>query len=325
MKTVSHLLLMPPNWIGDAIMAQPAMRAICEYHLRHSHTEQISVCGRPWLSDLLPYLDLPGTTYQETIPKADMAFLFPNSFRSAFQCRQAGISQLIGYQGQWRKLLLSKALPHRIKLKNEHHRGFYLDIPDQLDIPVTEREVRLCIPDQAKPGAHESMQQHGLNPQQVICIAPGAQFGGAKCYPAKSYNKVVQRLAESGWQPIILGMPEDNEVGQIILKDIATPHWNAAGKTSLAEALQLIAGSRLMLCNDSGLMHVAAGLGIPTVTPFGATDPERTSPSGPHVRILYQPADCSPCLKRECTVPGHPCMANISPTLLLDACLAMLT
>jgi len=305
-------------------MAQPAMRAICEYHIRYCHTEQISMCGRPWLNDLLPYLDLPETTYQETIPKADIAFLFPNSFRSALQCRQAGISQLIGYRGQWRKLLLSKPLPHRIRLKHEHHRRFYLDIPAQLGIPVAQTEVRLCIPGQARADAHESMQQHGLNPKQVICIAPGAQFGAAKCYPAKGYNTVVQRLAESGWQPIILGMPEDKEIGRIILQNIVTPHWNAAGETSLAEALQLIAASRLMLCNDSGLMHVAAGMGIPTVTPFGATDPERTSPSGPHVQVIYQPADCSPCLQRECTIPGHPCMANISPTMLLDACLAML-
>jgi len=324
MKAVSHLLLMPPNWIGDAIMAQPAMRAICEYHIRHCHTEQVSMCGRPWLNDLLPYLDLPGTTYQETIPKADMAFLFPNSFRSAFLCRQAGVRQVVGYRGQWRRLLLSKSLPHRIRLKNEHHRHFYLDIPAQLDIPVAQTEVRLCIPDQARANAHESMQQHGLNPKQVICIAPGAQFGAAKCYPAKGYHTVVKRLAESGWQPIILGMPEDKEIGRIILEDIATPHWNAAGKTSLAEALQLISGSRLMLCNDSGLMHVAAGIGIPTVTPFGATDPERTSPSGSHVRVIYQPADCSPCLQRECTVPGHPCMANITPAMLSKACLAML-
>jgi len=99
---------------------------------------------------------------------------------------------------------------------------------------------------------------------------------------------------------------------------------NMAGVTSLSEALQLISACRLMLCNDSGLMHIAAGLGKPTVTPFGATDPARTSASGPRVRVLYQPADCSPCLRRECSVPGHPCMANITAQMLTDACLTML-
>jgi len=253
-----------------------------------------------------------------------MAFLFPNSFRAALQCRQAGVSRLVGYRGQWRRLLLSKSLPHHISLKHEHHRNFYLDIARQLDIPVPNAEVRLCAPNGVETVGCASMRQHGLDPQRVICIAPGAQFGGAKCYPATAYNIVVQQLAESGWQPIILGMPEDHDVGQIILENISTPRWNAAGTTNLAEALQLISACRLMLCNDSGLMHVAAGLGIPTVTPFGATDPERTSPSGPHVRVLYKPADCSPCLQRECTVNGHPCMANILPSTLLETCFSML-
>jgi len=324
MKSVPHLLLMPPNWIGDAIMAQPAMTAIGEHHIHHCGTKRISVCGKPWLDDLLPYMNVSGAVYQSDIPGADTAFLFPNSFRSALQCRQAGVSRLIGYRGQWRRLLLSQSLPHRISLKNEHHRGFYLDIARQLGIPVANTEVRLCKPDGAEAGGHAAMQQHGIDPARALCIAPGAQFGAAKCYPASGFNTVVRHLAEAGWQPIILGMPADQDAGRLILADIATPHWNAAGVTTLAEALQLIAACRLMLCNDSGLMHVAAGLGIATVTPFGATDPARTSPSGPHVRILYEPVDCSPCLQRECAVKGHPCMANITPSALLDACLSML-
>ncbi|MFQ5518810.1 MAG: glycosyltransferase family 9 protein, partial [Mariprofundus sp.] len=208
--------------------------------------------------------------------------------------------------------------------KHEHHRSFHLDIARQMDIPVSNTNVSLSIPDQASSAGCALFKQHGLNPERVICIAPGAQFGSAKCYPAADFSDVVGNLAEFGWQPVIVGMPEDHVVGQKILSNISTAHWNAAGKTSLTQALQLISGSQLMLCNDSGLMHVAAGLGIPTVTPFGATDPARTSPDGPHVRILYKPADCSPCLQRECSVDGHPCMANITPAMLLDACLSML-
>ena len=305
-------------------MAQPAMAAICAHHIRHCGTEQISVCGRPWLNDLLPYLGLSGAVYRNSLPKADNAFLFPNSFRSALQCRMAGIGKLVGYRGQWRSLLLSQPLTHRISLKNEHHRDFYLDIARQLDMEIPFTEVALSVPEGAMASAHALMRQHGLSPQQVVCIAPGAQFGGAKCYPAESYREITQQLAGAGWHPMILGMPEDKEVGQTILGDITTPHWNAAGETRLSEALSIIAACRLMLCNDSGLMHVAAGLGIPTVTPFGATDPERTSPSGPHVRVLYEPADCSPCLQRECTVKGHPCMSNIEPSALFDACVSML-
>ena len=315
-----HLLLMPPNWIGDAVMAQPAMRAVID----HFDPAKITISGRPWLRELLPYLNLGRARYQPAIPKADIAFIFPNSFRSALQCWQAGVGRRIGYAGQWRRLLLSNALPHRISLKNEHHRDFYLDLAEQMGVNVTERQVHLIVPDGDEAAGRELMQRHALVPERVICIAPGAQFGAAKCYPAEGYAEVVQVLAAAGWQPLILGMDEDRGTGETILAGIQSPHWNAAGETGLHEALQLISACRLLLCNDSGLMHVAAGLGKPTVVPFGATDPARTSPSGPKVFLLFEPADCSPCLKRECHVPGHPCMANITPAMLSQACLAML-
>jgi heptosyltransferase-2 len=315
-----HLLLMPPNWIGDAIMAQPAMVAIA----RHYHTSNISICGRSWLQDLLPYLGISHAQYLSEVPRSDIGFIFPNSFRSALQCWQAGVSKRIAYSGQWRRALLTRALPHRVSLKNEHHRDFYLDIAKQLNINVANSEVRLLAPDGVEEAGHRIMRDHGLEPDRIICIAPGAQFGAAKCYPVQSYALVVQNLAKAGWQPLILGMQEDRGLGDEILNAIRTPHRNMAGMTSLSEALQLISACHLMLCNDSGLMHVAAGLGKPTVTPFGATDPARTSPSGPNVHVLYQPANCSPCLQRECTVPGHPCMTNITAQMLTDACLNML-
>lgn len=323
MSRAPHLLLMPPNWIGDVIMAQPAMRAIAN-HYHHMGCERITVSGRPWLRDLLPLLGLPAAEFSTIIPEADIAYLFPNSFRSAWQCRKAGIPRIIGYRGQWRRMLLSKSLPHRVSLKHEHHRGFYLDIARQMDIPVDQSQVMLQLSKECLTAGENALQQHGIDPARAICIAPGAQFGGAKCYPADSYHQVVSKLAVAGWQPVILGMEADRGVGEVILAGIDTPLWNAAGSTTLSSAIELIAASQLMLCNDSGLMHIAAGLGIATVTPFGATDPARTAPGGAKVRILYEPAACSPCLQRECSVEGHPCMRNITPEMLLDASLTML-
>ncbi len=324
MNQTPHLLLMPPNWIGDVIMAQPAMAAIASHYRNQLGCERITVCGQSWLSDLLPYLNIPGAQYARTIPAATTAYVFPNSFRSALQCKKAGVKEIIGYKGQWRSLLLHQALPHRLSLQHDHHRLSYLDIARQMKFTLSDMEVSLSTPAGDKQAGRSLMLEHGLDPQRVICLAPGAQFGGAKCYPAEQYAEITYSLVESGWQPLILGMKEDQQVGNIILQDLRGPHWNAAGLTTLAQALKLISASRMMLCNDSGLMHVAAGLGIPTVAPFGATDPSRTAPSGPAVKIMYQPAACSPCLKRECSVAGHPCMSNITPQMLLDACLSML-
>jgi len=315
-----HLLFMPPNWLGDAVMAQPAMRALAT----HYQPDKLTLCGRSWLADLLPYLDLPDAEYNPAIPQADLAFLFPNSFRSAWQAYRSGTAERIGFRGQWRRLLLTQPLPRRLSLRHEHHRLYYLDIAAQLDIPVTEQEVRLVAPAGDREAGAQLMQQHGLDPKRTICVAPGAQFGGAKRYPPEYYAHILGWLAAAGWQPVVLGVAAERAIGEQVLEKVQGPQWNAAGETRLREALQMVAACRLMLCNDSGFMHVAAGLGIPTVTMFGATDPARTSPSGPRVKLFYEPADCSPCLQRECSVAGQPCMANILPEMVRDACLAML-
>jgi len=129
-----------------------------------------------------------------------------------------------------------------------------------------------------------------------------------------------------GWQPLMLGTANERGVAEACLKHLPDDinHWNAAGETSMREALQLVSACRLMLCNDSGLMHIAAGMNKPTVGIFGATLPDRTSPSGKYVNILYEPAVCSPCLQRECTTLGQPCMGNILPEMVLASCLDLL-
>lgn len=320
-RDIGHLVLFPPNWIGDAVMAQPAMAAAVKYF----NAKQVSIFGRAWLKELLPYLALPGASFRPDTPQhADIAFLFPNSFRSAWQARDAGIKRRIGFRGQWRRLLLTDAPRPRISLRSEHHRNYYLDLPEQMGIPIPEREVRLHAPAGGVEAGRFLLEEHGLEPNHTICVAPGAQFGGAKRYPAEAYAHILKWLAESGWQPVILGTSAEHQIGAQCLDKLIGASWNAAGETTLQQALQIMSACRLLLTNDSGLMHIAAGLDRPVVAIFGATDPERTSPSGPRTRILYEPAPCSPCLQRECSVPGHPCMGNILPEMVRDACLEML-
>jgi heptosyltransferase-2 len=119
-------------------------------------------------------------------------------------------------------------------------------------------------------------------------------------------------------------MSEESAIGDSCLVDCSAPSWNSCGHTSLTQALQLLSICKLLLCNDSGLMHVAAGMGRPVVAMFGATAPGRTAPSGDDVHLLYHPAACSPCLQRECTVAGHLCMQNITPAEITEHCLAVL-
>jgi len=305
-----HLILRAPNWLGDAIMAQPAMHAFAS----GVEAEHIWLSGRPWLADILPWMGLPKVEYApEGSRGGDICVLFPNSFRSAWQAMKTGCARRIGYRGQWRRLLLTDPLTPHINLRTGHHREYYNDLARLSGIPVANPEVELVCPEGAKAAGEQWLLERGLHADKVLCIAPGAQFGGAKRYPAASWTKVAKLLLARGFHLLALGTPGERDIADEVLGDCGQKTLNAAGETTLTECLQLIAASRGLLCNDSGLMHVAAGLGKPVVAVFGATDPARTSPSGPNVRLLYHPAACSPCLQRECSVDGHPCMGNINP------------
>ena len=313
-----HLVLVAPNWLGDVIMAQPAMRAFAM-----NHNGKITICGKAWLADLLPFLHLNSAAFSAEIPHADRVVLFPNSFSSAWRAWKSGTSRRIGFSGQWRSPLLRPALTPRFDMLTEHHRDYYLDLAEQSGVPISEREVALSLPDTEIENGKALLARHGLDAAKTICVAPGAQFGGAKRYPSESYAIVMQHLSEAGWQLMVLGTAAEREIGEASLQHVRIG-WNAAGQTSLREALQIIAATQILLCNDSGLMHVAAGMNKPVVAIFGATAPYRTRPSGKHLHLLYHPANCSPCLQRECTVPGQPCMANVTPELVLNECFAAL-
>jgi len=305
-----HLVIHAPNWLGDAIMAQPAMRAFAS----GTGAERVWLTGRPWLTDILPWLDLPEAEYvPEGTRGGDACVLFPNSFRAAMQALHGGCARRIGYRGQWRSLLLSDALTPRIDTRNAHHRDYYNDLAIQMGIKPANPEVELICPEDALAAGRQWMQAHDLDAGRTVCIAPGAQFGGAKRYPAGRWARVAGRLSARGYHILALGTPAEKDIADEVLQNCAGPSFNSAGTTSLAECLQLLGASRGLLCNDSGLMHVAAGMGKQVVAVFGATDPARTAPSGAQVRLLYHPAACSPCLKRECHVAGQPCMGNVDP------------
>jgi len=323
LKPAEHIVLMPPNWLGDVIMAQPALRTITSQY----PAAQVTVSGRAWLPDLLPFLNLEhkNITFSAEIPKkTDKLFIFPNSLRSALQAFASRAKHRVGFRREGRGILLSHAFISRVDLIHQHHRGYYLDLLQQYGLETPFDAVELATPKNEQVAAHALLEQHGIRTDKFICVAPGAQFGGAKRYPAEPYAHVLAELSNRGWDIVVLGTDAEKEIADLCVSKVSGKFWNAAGETSLREALQLVSVCHLMLCNDSGLMHVAAGMDIPTVTMFGATDPARTSPSGKRVKVLYKPASCSPCLQRECDVLGHPCMANIMPEMVAQACLDML-
>ncbi len=317
-----HLSIAAPNWLGDVVLAQAAM-----YALKQALPDsKISLYGRPWLADLAPYLNLGNAiqTYTSVPADADATVLFRNSFSAAWQAFRSGVKHRYGFRHECRGLLLNHAYTARLNMQYDHHRLYFLDLVEQMGID-TSQQPGLQAPKGDQDAAAQLLNTHGINPERLICIAAGAQFGAAKRYPAASYQYIVQKLADQGWQPVLLGSASEYELSDQICADLKTPYWNAAGATSLRQAIQLLAHTQLLLCNDSGLMHICAGLQRPVVALFGATDPERTSPAGDHVHICYQAAACSPCLARECSVAGQPCMANLEPKKITDICLQALS
>ena len=312
--------ILAPNWLGDVIMAQPAMRAITQ----HFPEQQIVLSGQPWLKDLIPFLNLEQASYETNTSKHKQVFLFRNSLHAAWQAFRSGSQERHGFKHDGRSLLLTHAYTPQLDMKVEHHRDYFLDLVKQAGISVQETQVQLHAHSDDIQAGYALLKEKHIDPEHAICIAPGAQFGAAKRYPAQAYAYILKWLAEAGWQIVILGTPEERNIGNQCLQKVTGKSWNASGETTLQQALQLIASSKLTLCNDSGLMHVSAGLGKPTVGIFGATDPSRTAPSGKHVSLLYKPAPCSPCLKRECHIAGQPCMGNILPEMVRDACLELL-
>jgi heptosyltransferase-2 len=221
-------------------------------------------------------------------------------------------------------MLLTQAYRPQLDMLRDHHRKYFLDLAGQMGFSTSADVVELARPDAERRSGAELIRAHGLDPDRTICVAPGAQFGGAKRYPTASYAEVLRQLTGKGWQVIVLGTTAERAVGDACLNGAGTASWNAAGETTLLQALQILSVCRLLCCNDSGLMHAAAGMGRPVVAIFGATDPARTAPSGTKVRIMYHPADCSPCLERECSVQDQPCMANVQPDEVARICLELL-
>jgi len=310
-----HLIIQAPNWLGDVVMAQPAMRAF----ILGLQAQRVSIIGQAWLADILPWFDLPGAEYHANSTGGDVRILFPNSFRAAWDALRSGAKQRIGYRGQWRSMLLTRAITPRFSMDNEHHRDYYNDLAIQNGLQVAQTEVRLVCAEADAIAGLQWLANKGLDAEKTICIAPGAQFGGAKRYPAQRWAEVVTILSAQGYQILALGTPAERDIAAQSLESCSTSAYNSAGETSLNTCLQLIAASRGLLCNDSGLMHIAAGLDKAVIAVFGATDPHRTAPCGENVQLIYHPATCSPCLQRECSVSGQPCMQNVSPQEIAQA------
>lgn len=316
-ERVRNILVRSTNWIGDVIMTLPALAAI----RKTLPKAKISVLAKPWVAELLhlsPAVDevilfqSPGIhsgvagkfrLAAELKKKSfDAAILLQNAIEAAILAHLAGIPVRAGYNSDGRGLLLTHSVGRTKEIRRVHQIDYYLEMVKALGFQSAGRDVRLQLGDDYAGIADDLLKKYGaVVGAPLIGVAPGATYGPAKMWFPDRFARVADRLIEEfGAQVILFGSRADHKTTEQVCRYAAHPMIDIAGRTTLKEAIALIAKCRLFLSNDSGLMHVAGALGIPTIAIFGSTNPVTTSPVGEKSFIITKAVDCSPCLKKTC-------------------------
>jgi heptosyltransferase II len=300
-----RILVVAPNWIGDALMAQPLLA-----RLKQASSAVIDVLAPPWVAPVArrmrevdEVIEAPfrhgalqfGERWRLSRSLArrgyDRAIVLPNSWKSALVPFLARIPQRVGYVGELRYGLLTTTIPNSKSPMPEHYARLAGGEPGPLPRPalsVNESEIG------------QTLERFGVTGSYAV-LCPGAEYGPAKRWPY--FRELSERLQ---MPVVVLGSAKDREAAA------GMRGLDLTGRTTLDEAIQLIAGASVVVSNDSGLMHVTAALDRPQVALFGSSSPEHTPPASPKARVLWLRLECSPCFARECPLGHFRCMREIS-------------
>lgn len=316
-----ELLVRSPNWLGDACMAMPAVHAM----KRGRPDLRLTVFGpeklrelweaQPWVDAYIGKEGKEGVRSVARRLKAcgrffDAAVLLTNSTRSTLEFWLAGIPRLVGYRGSLRSRFLHQVIKEpKVSGPPWHHARRYLHIARscgadtegwEADLPVNEPPV-------------------GMN---RVGICAGAEYGQAKRWPLERFAEVIREVGagmpEVEW--VFFGAPGEAAMGEALSAQVGgVRHVNRVGRTRLSELITELKTCRLLLTNDTGTMHLAAALGVPTVSLFGSTEPVLTGPLGARHTVLRHHVPCSPCFKRECPFGHYECMTGLTPVRVAEA------
>jgi heptosyltransferase-2 len=236
----------------------------------------------------------------------------------------------MGYARDGRGWLLTNAVPPpKAGQIPRFEAYYYLELLRRLgwiDELPPDVSIRLAGADEAAEAGRRLLGSEGLS-GPVVGVSPGAAYGTAKRWLPERFAEAAATVAGqiSGSVALFGSMSERALCGEIagVLAAQGVPAHNFAGETSLASFIDGAAACRVFLTNDSGAMHIASALGVPTVAVFGATDHTATGPTGSHSRVVREPVDCAPCLLRECPI-DHRCMTRVPASRVADAALELL-
>jgi heptosyltransferase-2 len=318
-------LVIAPQWIGDAVMTEPLMRRLA------ARGERLTVGALPWVApvyrampQVAEVIEFPfthgGLQFRARLELArqlagrfDLAYVLPNSLKSALLPFLAGIPKRVGYLGEARVGLLTHRLKNPPKDQRPPMVAFYSALSGEAGIEADRPRLQV---DAAQSAA--VLAKFGLSPAAYYVFVPGAEYGPAKRWPVQRFAELAQQLDAP---VIVLGSGKEAALGTEICRLAAGADCrNLAGTTALAEAFGLIAAARRIITNDTGLMHVAAALDVPQVAIFGSSSPLHTPPLSARAQVLwlkndpaYQPPlDCAPCFQRECPLGHLRCLNDIT-------------
>jgi len=342
--SMRRLLVLSPNWLGDAVMALPAIGDV----RRRFPGARLMVAARRSVADL--FTMVPGVDQVVTLEwkgqlqqrralqsdlaalkalEADAAILLPNAFSAAWLAKRAGIRERWGYAADFRRPLLSRAVPR--PRRSMHQAEYYQHLLRQLGMDSGALEPTLLVPDDVVVGARMLLNSRNWEKSRpLVAIAPGAAYGTAKRWLPEHYATLVSNLVHGGAQCVLVGSTGDSEttnwIQRLLPENLRQDVLDLTGVTSLSLLVGVIALARAFVSNDSGAMHLAAAVGTPVTAIFGPTREYETRPlprAGARAQVLIHDVWCRPCMLRECPI-DHRCMKGLSVDRVFTATAARL-
>ena len=334
------ILIIAPNWIGDAVMTQPLLAALKSQY----PASTIDVLASTWVAPIYRACSEVNDVIEANFQHKQLqwglrkqlandlrsrgyqaCFILPNSLKSALIPWMANIPFRIGYRGELRFGLINIALNNPSKINRppmvEHYLALSQLLSDGEPLVVNTLTPKLNVSSSAKQSIDKKLSDANIDSKSVFIFCPGAEYGPTKRWPASHFAELANHLAQQlpNANIILLGSKSDHELAEAILQqsqDSVKIH-NWCGNTSLDEAIALIGVAKAVVSNDSGLMHIAAALKTPQIAIFGSSDPAHTPPLSENAKVIWLNLPCSPCHKKECPLGHLKCLNDILPQQVL--------
>jgi heptosyltransferase-2 len=338
--SVKRVLVRAPNWIGDAVMTLPALSGLS----RLLPSAEITVLakpravpvyeGQPCVKEVMVYDDrgahrgLSGRLRLASEVNSagfGLAVLLQNAFDAAFLAFASRIPERAGYAADMRGALLTMPMRLTPEIRKRHQVHYYLNIIDELGSALgahapVEAAPRIHLKEAERDWAARFLRDEGLSERPLAGAAPGASYGPAKRWAPAGFAEVLRGLSDGhGLTPVVFGGHEDNDTCREVVERTGVGCLNLSGRLGLREFMAIAERTRVFVSNDSGPMHVASALGVPTVGIFGSTDPSLTGPSGAAAKVVRRVTDCSPCFERTCRFAHLRCLSSITAAEVLSA------